>query len=85
MGQKYSYEYEADTVTSLLGASEEHSSLHIRAMADFSVISPCEFMLVVGVNIIIWGAFLTWGWGVIACGEKPPIISQQILINEYRQ
>lgn len=46
VGQKYSFAYEADTVTSLQGASEEHSSLHIRANAHFSVLSPCEFMLV---------------------------------------
>jgi len=44
-GSSYSYLYEADTVTSLQGAAEEHSSLHIRAIADVTVLSPCELAL----------------------------------------
>ncbi|CAH1772638.1 unnamed protein product [Owenia fusiformis] len=44
-GTTYSYRYEADTVTSVQGASEEHSSLHIRATANIEVIEPCEMVL----------------------------------------
>jgi hypothetical protein len=44
-GNTYSFAYEADTVTSLLGASEEHSSLHVQATAEVHVLSQCELAL----------------------------------------
>ena len=47
VGSTYRFTYEADTVTSLQGASEEHSSLHVRAAADIHVLSPCEHVLTV--------------------------------------
>ena len=50
VGQTYSFVYEADTVTSLQGATEEHSSLHVRSAADIHVLSPCEFALTVSTN-----------------------------------
>lgn len=43
--QTYEYQYESNVKTSMGGASEEHSSLHLRTTAQFEVISKCEMVL----------------------------------------
>ena len=50
VGSMYKFMYEADTVTSLQGAAEEHSSLHVRAEAQVHVVSRCEFALTVSLQ-----------------------------------
>ncbi|ELU04621.1 hypothetical protein CAPTEDRAFT_222921 [Capitella teleta] len=41
----HEYQYESDVKTSMGGASEEHSSLHLRATAHIEVLSRCEMAL----------------------------------------
>ncbi len=43
--QTYEYSYESDIRTSITGATEEHSSLHVRATAKVEVLRPCEMVL----------------------------------------
>ena len=47
-GKTYEYAYESDLKTWVNGASEDHSSLHIRATAQIEVLSRCEMVLKVG-------------------------------------
>ena len=47
VGSAYKYGYETDVVTSLAGASEEHSALHVRTTVHLHAVSPCEFAITV--------------------------------------
>ena len=44
-GKTYVYKYEADTITTLDGTTQEYSSVHIRAQAEIEVLSRCELSL----------------------------------------
>jgi hypothetical protein len=44
-GTTYVYNYTADTLTSVRGATKEKSQLHLSATASFHVVSECDFVL----------------------------------------
>merc|ERR1712136_377730 len=44
-GKTYAYDYEGETLTTIVGASEEISGLHVRTTARIRLITPCEFEL----------------------------------------
>jgi hypothetical protein len=44
-GTTYVYDYTANTLTSVRGATKEKSQLHISATARFHVVSECDFVL----------------------------------------
>ncbi|XP_076066635.1 uncharacterized protein LOC143040001 [Oratosquilla oratoria] len=44
-GKSYLYDYTVDTVTSLLGTSEESSRVQIKSKVEIEVSSPCEHIL----------------------------------------
>ena len=45
IGKTYEYVYESDLKTSIPGATEEHSSLHMRSTVQVEVMSQCEMVL----------------------------------------
>lgn len=51
-GTTYRYKYEGETITSMLGASEDHSTIGINAFVDIEVISKCE--MVMQVRFRLW-------------------------------
>ncbi|XP_060596717.1 uncharacterized protein LOC132750705 [Ruditapes philippinarum] len=58
-GTTYQYKYEAETRTSVLGASEDHSAIWINALVDIEVVSKCEFILQVNdVTIVAYDSKL---------------------------
>ena len=44
-GSTYEYDYASDVKTMMLGASEEHSSLHMTASLHIEVLQKCEMAL----------------------------------------
>jgi len=44
-GATYIYDYRANTITSIRGATKENSQLHLSATASFHVVSECDFVL----------------------------------------
>jgi hypothetical protein len=44
-GTTYVYDYTANTLTSVRGATKEKSQLHLSATASFHVVSECDFVL----------------------------------------
>ncbi|XP_014673849.1 PREDICTED: uncharacterized protein LOC106814086 [Priapulus caudatus] len=44
-GTTYVYRYEASTLTTLQGAIDEGSGLHIEATAEFQVLTPCDMVV----------------------------------------
>ena len=45
MGTIYSYDYTAETASKVAGVSDEESRMHVSAVAEFEVVSQCEFIL----------------------------------------
>lgn len=52
-GTTYVYEYTANTLTSVRGATKEKSQLHLSATASFHVLSECDFDLQVFIECLI--------------------------------
>lgn len=44
-GTTYVYRYEASTLTTLQGAIDEGSGLHVEATAEIQVLTPCDMVL----------------------------------------
>jgi hypothetical protein len=44
-GTTYVYDYTADTLTYVRGATKEKSKLHFSATANFHILSECDFVL----------------------------------------
>ncbi|KAL4235628.1 hypothetical protein ACF0H5_004023 [Mactra antiquata] len=45
VGTTYRYKYEEETITSMHGASEDHSTIGINALVDVEIISKCEMIM----------------------------------------
>jgi hypothetical protein len=53
-GITYVYDYTADTLTYVRGATKEKSQLRFSATASFHVLSECDFVLQVITNMDFW-------------------------------
>ena len=45
IGKVYVFDYLGETISRINGTSDEESRLHLRTLAEFEVVSKCEFVL----------------------------------------